>query len=210
VATCRETVEGALRKLGKLGAGRSARTVDAEDAHESLKGFYFKIINDGTLGRLRDVVPTTDYTAGENERVLRNSEDVTTISLPELVADDWYGSPAEYGSRWVPPSASVSPNRPPMDLSVVVINDTITGYSRHWLYDGQRAQWVSIDDLALDDEAPLSRRDPQGLQARIAVQIADEYGMDVPPTTLALASALQSSLANRWSMPRRPMQGVFM
>lgn len=209
MATCRETVEGALRKLGKLGAGRSARLADADDTLEVLKGLYFKWINEGAFGRLRDVVPTTSYTAGENERVFRNTEAVASITLPELVTDQWHGTPAEYGSRWVSPATVNQSQRPPMDCSVVVVSDTLTGTTLHYLYDRQRASWVTIDDLTLDAVAPLSQRDPMGLAACVAVQIADQFGQDVPGVTAAQAAAFQSGLTNRWSMPRRQVASSY-
>lgn len=209
MATCRETVEGALRKLGKLGAGRSARTADLADGLSALQGLYRHLITSGAFGRLRDVIPTEDYTAGENERILRNSDDIASITLPELVPDIVYcGNPCDYGSRWVPPGGNAS-DRPPRDCSVVVINDTVSGTSVEYLYDGQKAEWVDISALELDDNAPLSSRDTDGLKARLAMQIADEYGGQVPALTLQLARIFQSNLVNRWSMPRQQATATF-
>lgn len=209
MATCRETVEGALRKLGKLGAGRSARTADLADGLASLKGLYRSLINSGAFGRLRDVIPTADYTANENERIIRNTDDVASIELPEFVSDVVVcGDPCDYGSRWVPPGSTAA-DRPPRDCSVVVINDTVIGTSAEYLYDGQRATWIDISALELDDQAPLSVRDADGLKARLALQMADEYGGQVPPLTVALARSFQSGLVNRWSMPREQTYGTF-
>lgn len=210
MATCRETVNGALRKLGKLGAGREARTADATDALESLRGLYRSLINSGAFGRLADVIPTADYTAGENQRIFRNTEAVAEILLPELVDDVWpYGIIPEYGRRWVPPGQEVSNQRPPRDCSVVVISDAISGETQEYIYDGTQRKWQGLSGLTLDDPAPLSLRDQDGLKALLAVTIADEYGGELNAATARLAAAFRSDLVHRWSMPRAPAYGVY-
>jgi hypothetical protein len=210
VATCREIVNGALRKLGKLGAGREARTADATDALESLRGLYSQLINSGAFGRLNDVTPTANYTARENDRIFRNSEDVTQIDLPELVDDVLpSGWVPQYGTRWIPPSQSVSAQRPPRDCAVVVISDAISGETQEYLYDGTQRKWVGLFDLDLDDLAPLSHRDQDGLKSLLASRFSDEFGGEVSPSTSLAARQFRSDLVHRWSMPRQPQYGVY-
>lgn len=209
---CRDIVNGALRKLGKLGAGREPRAADQNDAMEALRNLYKAFIAQGAFGRLRDVSPLADYTAGENERVFRTSsiDDEIEITLPELVRDEFFGSPFDYGSRWVPPSMAQSADlRPPRDCAVVIISDAYSGVNQSYIYDGTDRRWRLLDSLTLDDPAPLSTRDADGLKARLAMQIADEFGGDVSNATLALARSFQSSLVSRWSMPRREQMGVY-
>jgi len=103
MATSRQVINGALRKIGVLGAGREARTNDAQDALEALRDTYQWLISSGAFGRLRDVVPQSNYTACGNERIFRNESNVTTITLPETVpvyvtwcGDSWgplFGNP---------------------------------------------------------------------------------------------------------------------
>lgn len=211
MATCRAVVNGALRKLGKLASGREARSTDATDALASLKGLYRSLIDSGAFGRLRDVVPVGDYTAHENERIFRNSDvDVEIeITLPELVRES-LGSPAEYGSRWVPPASVADADlRPPRDCSVVVISDAHSGETQEYIYDGSIRRWIQIGDLGLDDLAPLSTRDEDGLKAALALQIADEYGGDVTGATSRLAGIFRSNLVSGFSRPRREAYGSF-
>lgn len=191
MATCRETAERALRALGRLGAGRTARVVDAETALETLKDTYKALINQGTFGRLRDVVPTSNYVAGENERVFRNTDDVESIELPELVGET-LGGPLT-----------------PLDLSVVVIVDGIEGQTSTWLYDGGVKAWQSVDDLTLESQAPLSERDNRGLSALVASRMADDYGLDTPSSTQMNARAFMSSLTHRYSNPVMVRPGTF-
>lgn len=212
MGTCRAIVNGALRKLGKLASGREARSPDATDALESLKGYYRSLINSGAFGRLADVVPTSDYVAGENQRIFRSSEapGAIEITLPELVQET-FGGPAEYGSRWTPPASTTTnrDTRPPRDGSVVIITDAYSGETQEYIYDGSHRRWIMIGDLGLDDLAPLSVRDEDGLRAALAMQIADEYGGEVTPVTQRLAAAYRSNLIHRWHAPRRESYGVY-
>lgn len=190
MATCRATIKRTLRKLGKLAAGREARSEDATDALESLKGLYRSLINSGAFGRLNDVVPTADYIAGSNERVFRYNDDVLSISIPALV---------DAGGE----------NLPPIDCSVIVIVDAHSGATQEYIYDAHLRQWSSIGDLELDSYAPLSHRDPDGLSAMLAMQIADEYGGDISAATGRLAAAFQSTLTHRFSSPANQVASVF-
>ncbi|MFC0304396.1 hypothetical protein [Rhizorhabdus histidinilytica] len=82
MASCRDIVNGALRKLGKLGAGREPRLADSQDALEALRGLYRSLITSGAFGRLADIIPTGEtYTAGENQRIFRNSDATLQIDL---------------------------------------------------------------------------------------------------------------------------------
>jgi hypothetical protein len=208
---CRLIANGALRKLGILAAGREARPVDLNDAFDALKGLYKQLITNGAFGRLVDVIPVADYTAFENERIFRNNENVVSITLPETLLNweywgDWWIF-GRYPYEPVPPATNaINLNvRTPRDCAVVSIIDKFTGLEADFIYDGQRKQWTGISALDLDDDAPLSSRDPQGLMALLAAQISDEYGRELGGATQRLAGNFQSGLTNRFSFCDQPV-----
>jgi hypothetical protein len=202
MATCRAIVNGALRKLGKLAAGREARDADRDDALEALRGLYRFLITSGAFGRLKDVVPTgATYTAGENERIFRNDDATLSVTLPEIVRRDC--SPRPYDDECACPSGDVATDmRPPRDGAVVVVSDAFTGVTVHYIYDGQLRLWQSIDGLDVDDAAPLSTRDAEGLKALLATRLVDEFGGAIGPATVQLAGMFQANLTTRFSAPR--------
>lgn len=201
---CRDVVNGALRKLGRLGAGREPRTADQTDTLAALKGIYTSFIAAGTFGRISDIAPLgVDFTADRAWHVYRASPDTLAVNLPESGGYGDYGDPSEYGSRWVPPAyANAVGGRPPRDCTVVRITDDVTGLTRDFLFDGDYRAWASLGDLQLDDEAPLSRRNPEGLRAYLALQVADEFGAEVGQATAMLAKQFVGQLALGWSRPR--------
>lgn len=200
--TCRAIVNGALRKIGKLAGGREPRVQDSSDALEALRGLYRQLITFGAFGRLRDVTPTgAAYTAGENERVFRNSDATLSIDLPELVRRDQPCGPLPYDEEdaYYPDGVVDNAMRPPRDCSVVAISDAFTAQTLHYIYDGQQKLWTPIDSLTLEDVAPLAARDPEGLKSLLATQIVDEFGGQLGEMTARAAAFFQSSLVTRYS-----------
>ena len=212
MATCRDIVNGALRKIGKLAGGREPRTQDSTDALEALRGLYRQLITSGAFGRLRDVVPTgTSYTAGENERIFRNSDATISIDLPELVRRDDPCRPLPYDEEeaYYPNGVIDNAMRPPRDCSIVAISDAFTAQTVHYIYDGQQRLWTSLDDLALDAAAPLSDRDPEGLKSLLAMQIVDEFGGQLGEMTTRQGMNFQGALITRYSRPATVGQSVY-
>lgn len=208
MATVRETVNGALRKLGRLGAAREARPADSADALATLQGLYRQWITSGAFGRLADVMPTgAEYTARENERVFRNQSATLTVNLPETVAT--YANPRSYPDEVLSYDGVLGDNRPPRDCAVVVVSDAFTGITVEYIYDGSQRLWQSIYDLTLDSPAPLSVRDPKGLEACLAMQLGDEFGVEPGIGTQRMAAGFTMALTHRYGTPREASMGVF-
>lgn len=217
--TARSIVTLALRKLGRVGSGREPRPVDATDGFEALVSLYRGWINAGTFGRLRDVVPTGSYVATGNERILRMDGAQLEVSLPEVVAahpDERRCCLGTIVAFTVDGAVSVSQNQrlllqvtTPRDLAPIVITDTATGNVADYVYDGSMKKWVPLWNLDIDDEAPLSFRNSDGLASCLAVKIADQFGADIPATTALSANSFQASLATGFSNPRQEVQGVY-
>lgn len=228
MASCRHIVNGALRKLGKLGAGREPRLADATDTLSALQSLYGAWIAGGAFGRLHDVVPTgTTYTAAGNERIVRDSAATLTVVLPELVSDGWvedYGRPncRYYGTVITidqvgdEVTVTVTPGQPvgnntttPRDGAPVIISDRIGGQVLTWLYDGTVKRWQAIDGLTLDDDAPRSHADPEGLSACVAMEMADTFGEELGATTIRQANRFQAAMTQAFGMRREQVQGVY-
>jgi hypothetical protein len=212
VASCLTIVNSSMRKLGILASGREARTVDRDDAFQQLKDLYYQLIASGTFGRLRDVIPLSDYTAFGNERIFRNSSATLQITLPETVANYQYWSDRYiFGIYHSEPSQTQTSldRTTPRDCSVVSIIDAFIPGEFSFIYDGHAKQWQGIYDLAITSEAPLSLRDPQGLAAYLAVQMVDETSGTLGPATLRQAQCFIMNVASRFSAPSETIQGVY-
>lgn len=226
MTACRAIVNTALRQLGVLGSGREARLPDATDTLSALSGLYQGWIASGAFGRLRDVLPTgTDYAAYGGERIVRDSPETLTVTLPDTVSDTWiddYGhqSVRHYGTVITIETVDnittvdVSTGQPigyattPNDGAVVVITDRIGGQTQTWIYDAMIRSWQSIDNLTLDSQAPRSQ-DHVGLAACVAMEVSDQFNADVKPATVMAARRYLAAMTQGFSMRRTETCGVY-
>lgn len=191
MATCRDIVALALRKLGVLGGGREPRDADRTDAFDGLRSLYPSLLNVGAFGRLTDVVPVgLSYVAAEGVRVLRTGPTLVQVTLPEIINDGGYA-------------------RPPRDCAVVAIQDEASDLVATWIYDGHSGNWLEVEALTIDSIAPLSSRDPQGLGALLATSIADQFGVELNPVTVQASRVFLSALTHRYSTVREAVTGVY-
>jgi hypothetical protein len=187
--------ELALGKLGIVGAGETPEAADLSLAVQSLKSYYQKLINAGAFGALIDVIPsTTDYEAGENERIVHDGS--VTVTLPVQLPLQYQSS--DYG--WVSYSTDIGLVRPPRDLSVISIVDTESGDIEDYLYDNRLRSWIDVNSLVAGDTAPLSHRDENGLACALALRIADSFGQQSTESMARAATRFEEALCNQWSV----------
>lgn len=191
--TCRDIIRSALKKLGIIRAGGQPKASDADDALLSLASFYMECITQGTFGRVFNVQMSQagTVTAGGNQHFNILTEDVVTVDLPaSLPANCWdnWRPCRDYGWGLNIPVAADENVVVPRDKSVVMVTSQYDATVRAtYIYDSTVQQWLRIDTLDLNSEAPLSARSPDGLAAVLAMRIADEYG--TPPTSLTVQAA---------------------
>ncbi|RYF20479.1 MAG: hypothetical protein EOO77_07920 [Oxalobacteraceae bacterium] len=234
MATIRRSINSALKMLGVVGGhGQSATDEELADCLDTLHGLYHGIITRGMIGRMRDVIPDGDYVAGENQRVFRRANAEQIIKIPDLVSGcGSYGYcigsiPAggtvtrlpttDYGR--LPTRTRIgSEYRTIRDLSVVVINDEVSGKTDELIYDASQKKWFLISeydreldlenendkrffDYIMDAEAPLSHRDSIGFRSWIATKLARMFSVniaEVDPTLMLDARRFEAALALRW------------
>lgn len=200
MASCQNIIEGALRKIGVLAAGRSATQNDLDDVLEILKNSYRALITAGTFGVMRDVtIYSGTYTAKPGDHVFIQTAD--SVTLPLLVDISNVFDTFSDASTSTFSTTMVSPP----DCSVIRVTDVNTNNTIDWLYDGQTKNWGMLYEINLGDTAPLSFRDAEGLKSWLAAQIADEYGAEISPLTLRNASHFLSNIATRYNSRRADM-----
>lgn len=211
MATCSNIITLALKKLQAIASGETPTAAESADGLVALQGLLDGWCRDGTFGRLRDVHVTENYTAREFQRI---RVDAGTVTIPELIpvdqngGDDYGFQPAQIDAEQLADDELPDPNnRPPRNRSVIV---TLTpgGARATWFYESDIGDWVQIQALALADECPLSRVDADGLASQLALTIADQFGAEPKPWTVAKAARFRSLLSNRADSTRRetPMQ----
>ncbi|MFQ3639335.1 MAG: hypothetical protein SNJ62_04905 [Chloracidobacterium sp.] len=181
-ATCLEIIVRAMRRLGLLAAGETPQDSEAQDALGALQARYLAWAADGMFRRLDQIVNGDEALQGA---VYAPPAPDALVEVPVLLRDSETG-------RQVPPP----------DLALVEAVAAETAVRQLWLYDARRGGWVRLDGLKLDDEAPLSRRSPEGLAAVLAEEIADEFQGALGAQTARLAGAFRWSISSRYGEAR--------
>lgn len=187
MATCREIIKRAMRRLQLVASGREPKAAEATDGLTALQDLYTTLIAAGSLGSLSPLEISADYTALEWQRITNTSGSPVTITLPESIED----GDAEGGYR------------APRDRAVVLIAGASPAT---WIYDAGLGAWVQIEALTLNSEAPLSTYMAGGLSAQLAVYIADEYGQQAPVATALAARSFMTAITGRHLEHRQPLE----
>jgi hypothetical protein len=205
--SCVEVVRLAMMRLRLLRAGETPQGNELEDGLRALQGMYDLWCSTGLFGRLNDVIPTSDYTASEQDRV--NNDGGYTITLPLTYSNQTQGT---YYPTWPDErtwsALQVTINRPPRDLSCIeVVED---GASARYLYDAHARAWLPISALEAAGNAPLSDRGVTGFVSCLAQKLADEYGAQTSPGVEREASLFKWGLSSRYGSTRvAAMQDYF-
>jgi hypothetical protein len=204
----RDIVKGAMKKLSVLPMGRDPTAAQGEDALLQLQDLYRELVGLGVFGRLNDVLVQTDtYDANENERVVCDNPTGVTVALPEIITSN--------GSNALPPydpcacdygrgSCETLP-RPPRDGTAIVVVDVFSDCEEYYVYDANRAFWVRLDGLTLDDKAPLANRYANGLMAKLALRLASSFGRQPTPLLIGEVNSFHYEISHKADRSRRPV-----
>lgn len=201
--TVRDVAQRAFRKLGVLRAGGTMSAEDGAEALSSLTSLYAKWITAGTFGRVASIpiVNGGELTTGDNQHINVTTEDAVTIDLPATLPachwDTWRPC-RDYGWGLNVPLGGEGV-RMPRDKSVVRVTDQFGPARATYIFDGTVQRWMRVDVLTLNDEAPLSARDSDGLSAVLAMRLTDQYGAELlGPGTQQAANSYRMALVTSY------------
>jgi hypothetical protein len=184
--TVREIVKRALRLVRAVPAGREPSERDAADALDALRALILSLPEIGGGGPWRDAEISADHAAREDERVRVITPDAVAVTLPDQVRDE-----------------ETSPPRPPRNGARVQLVDMHGEARGFWLYRADRALWVEVSRLTLNDPSPLDGAFDGALSALLAQTIAPEYGAALDPGLLAQAERGRSQIKARLAPTQR-------
>ena len=193
-----------MRRIGVLAAGELPRDIEVGDALATLSGIYARLISEGAFGEIQSVNMAGEIIACENQRILL-ADTTSVVSLPETVVD-YYGCTDPYLTGCLSISNGTRAVR---DGAVVIIGNHVTNTIQTFIRDAQANIWQEIDNLDLTAEAPMSRRDPNGLASYLALELCDEYGQSPSQITVTNAARWQMTLTHNWSQASPPTRGVY-
>lgn len=220
MATCRDIIKRAFRKLGVIAAGADPSSDQMIDAQADLVSLFMSWVGLGMFGRTNDtLVLEATYTAREQDRIM--SQDIlgSTITLPYQITNAydpdwpfgwwWWSGSSAYGYGWWGEWWGQTQPRPPRDGALVVITDLYSDFRETFVYDGQIGRWVSISGPGLSDECPFSTRYADGIACSLALILAPEYGQQPQPSIVKGAQEAVYAMGHRYDRAYRPLATVY-
>jgi hypothetical protein len=210
VATCRDIIKKALRRIGVVAAGREPSAAMAEEALGHLIDQYKDWVAKGVFGKFRDVrITAATYTPREQERVIIADENSCAITFPQVVTEEWgdyvggFGG-HDYGFVSYGATACVQriETRTPRDQSVILITTECDCETRIRVYEASSARWQRIDTLELADAAPMSVLHEKLLADVLAGNLAEGYGQAIPPKLASDLMGHNVTLSHKFSRTR--------
>jgi hypothetical protein len=193
MATCRDIIKAAFKRARISGDLDEVSPREMARGLQVLQDVYLGLVGSGAFGRFNDVLVTAAYTAKEQDRILVNTESAVSITYPQTVADE----AAEGGYR------------PPRDGAAIMTTDVYSTDIVIHIYDAAYAAWTLVEGLTLDSYAPLAVRYRAGLEARLAVRLAEEHGVAVTPELRRQEGQGILALVSRYDAPRRDLEAAF-
>gem|GEM_PF-6691738 len=161
---------------------------------ETLRAIYLEMVGSGVFGAFRDAVVTdATYTAKEQDRILCKREEGVTVTLPE----------------WVTCERQTAP-RAPRDRAGVIVTDLYSDASQTWIYDAQIGRWSKLEDLGLNDAAPLGARHSEALVCVLACRVAPDYAVEASQQVAVGAVRGMYAITHHYDTPSEPVRAVFM
>ncbi len=176
---CLDIICRAFRRLGVIAGGQLPLPDESNDALETLKGVYRRLIADGAFGVMAEISVEGAYTACPGQRITAGPE--ANITLPDQATD----------------------------MAIVCIVDPARNQVDEYVFDGRSKKWDTIDDLDLTAPAILANRDPLGLSCYLAIELSDEYGQQPSQVTIQNAARWQISIMHNWSVEPAVTRGIY-
>jgi len=180
--TCLDIITDAFEEANIRAVGDAPSPEEAARGMTRLQYLWNAGVEQGVFGRVEEYLATANYTAEEGQRVYSAGY---TITLPTTISDEDTGE-----------------NRRPRDFAMVQVVNAATD-PQISLYDAHEAEWVRVDNLALQSECPFGRRYRLGLAAALASMLSGPFLRNPGGSVQASAALLRSALSLRLSAPQR-------
>lgn len=195
-----------MKKIHVLASGAEPTSAQAADGMAALQSLIVELIGQGSLGRLNDVLATSDYTAYENDRVRASSG--VTVTIPATITQDRNSiGCCTGGSDYGFGDYSCTP-RPPYDRSVVVVVDS-TGAATYSVYCAYKGVWVTINSLTQQSDFPFADYLEDGFAAMLAERVVDDYDQELGAQTAKQAGFCRMMLSAKRDSAARPVPAMY-
>lgn len=202
MATNLDIIKRAMKKIHVLASGGVPTSAEAADGMNALQALIIELIGQGSLGRLNDVLATSNYTAYENDRV--HASVGVVVTLPTTITKERCGDPVPFELE----SVNTVTARAPRDRSPIVVIAS-TGIATYSVYNSYKSAWVTINSLTQQGAFPFAQYLEDGFAALLAERLVDEFDQQLGVETKRQAGLCRMMLSTKYDSASRPASACY-
>lgn len=213
MTTVLDTIAGALRACRVLGAGRTPKAPDAAFGLEAFQNLIDHLAGYGASYEWTDARCDSAEEISVDEpgarRQVKTSAGAITITLPRQPRDGARFAVVDVdrtfdtnnltiNSNGMRFDATLDANGAPTGGSITTTALSTQGLVRSWMYRADLGAWIRLSELTLSSFVPYPVEFNRSFKAMLAVEMKDEYGVDLSDETLRHADIGYARLSSRY------------
>lgn len=205
MATARETIKKALRKLRVIGQGESPDSATLTDCLDYLNKLLAEIVGFGGSHPVLTKTISTSYEVSPREpaiRLLCRHDGALTVTLPSVdnmeIYDGMRLGVVDVSNNAATANITIARNQWLLEGATSDLTLSTNGINRLWMFRADLGDWKRATDLAVDDSLPFPTDLDTAMALILANEIGGEFGQQLRPSDLALAKAARLKLGAKY------------
>lgn len=203
--TAQQALTRAMRMNGTLADGETPTAGEANDGLDVLNQFQRGLFGDLIGTKLEPIQAST--TTGMYGAQYQGIGSAFTLTLPDNPKDGWRIGVTDAALGFATGNATINRNGRLLEGAAANLTLSTNGTTRTWFYRIDTGNWEREKDLALSDTIYFADDLIGGFCAMLAVQLANEYGKEAPPATVAAAKLGRERFQQRYGRRGAPRAG---
>jgi hypothetical protein len=202
MATARETIQKALRKIGVAVLLQAPSATQLAMGLTELNQLISQYAGFGVSLPPVLVKQSVTLTISDDEPSARlAAAGGITITLPEQPVDGARVQVIDVGLAFAGAPVTLSPNGWLIEGATANLTLNTAGLNRAWMFRPDLAAWVRAAPLLIDDVLPFPEEFDAGMALLLAQRLAGEYGRELSPEDRGMAMAAHTRLRARYAAP---------
>jgi hypothetical protein len=205
MATARETIKKALRKLRVIEAGSNPTSAELTDCLDYLNKLLAEIVGFGGSHQLRTKTIDSSYEASPRDpaiRLLCRHSGAITITLPSVGQMEIYDGMrigiVDVSNNAATHNITVARNNWLLEGATSDLTLSTNNINRVWMFRGDLGDWKRAVDLGADDTLPFPTDLDNSMALILAQELGGEFGQSLRRSDEALAKTARIKLSSKY------------
>lgn len=206
MATARETIKKALRKLRVIESGSNPTSAELTDCLDYLNKILAEIVGFGGSYQLRTKTISSSYELSPRDpaiRLLCRHSGALTVTLPSVTDMEIYDGMrvgvVDVSANAATYNITIARNEWLLEGAAANLTLSTNGINRVWMFRADLGDWKRATDLAADDSLPFPTDLDNAMALILAQELGGEFGQQLRPSDAALAKTARLKLSSKYA-----------